>query len=317
VSEHPPRRATGHVCRICGGPTAAAFVTRDFNRRLTEERFEYVRCALCGSFALRSVPEDMAPHYPPDYYSVPASREELLRVGGDAERHKLACVQRFVPGGRLVEIGPAVGAFLAVAQEAGYSVEAIEMDALCCRFLESELNVPTACSDDPAAVLGNAGRFDVIALWHVIEHVPDPPSIIAAAAEALAPGGVLALAAPNPQALQRRIFRARWTHIDAPRHLFLLPLATLAHLCTERGLEVVLATTSDQSAAGWNRFGWRESLAGLVKHETAARALRVLGSVIARAMSPIERQAGRGTTYTLLVRRPRLEVAVDRGASIQ
>ena len=80
----------------------------------------------------------------------------------------------FAPRGRLVEIGPAVGAFLAVSQEAGYSVEAVEMDAACCSFLERELGVRTVRSDDPASALDAAGQFDVIALWQVLEHLPDP-----------------------------------------------------------------------------------------------------------------------------------------------
>ena len=302
------------ICQVCGGPTAAGFITEDFNRRLSRTRFEYLRCARCGSLALREPPDDLGAYYPPDYYRVPATRADLLRDGADAERHKLAALQRFVPAGRLVEIGPAVGAFLAVAQEAGYAVEAIEMDELCCRFLENELGVRTTCSHDPAAVLRDDGPFDVIALWHVIEHVPDPAAMIAAAADALAPGGVLALAAPNPEALQLRIFRRRWTHIDAPRHLFLVPLATLARLCTERGLQIASQTTSDHAAQGWNLFGWRESLAGLVNNRRGAGPLRLIGSVIARAAAPIERRGRLGATYTLLVQRPGLGVR-DRSAS--
>lgn len=299
-----PAAARTRACRICGGPTTTAFETQDINRRLSRERFEYVRCDRCGTLALANPPDDLGAYYPPDYYSVPSGREALLAVGGQAERAKLALLRPFAPSGRLLEIGPAVGAFLAVGQEAGYEVEAVEMDPACCRFLEDELGVPTICSDDPAAVLAGAEPLDVIALWQVIEHVPDPVAIIRAAARALAPSGVLALAAPNPDALQLRVFGRRWTHIDAPRHLFLIPLRTLIRLGTEHGLEVVLQTASDASARGWNRFGWRESLAGLVPRRFTARALRTVGSVITRVLAPIERGGLRGATYTLLLRRP-------------
>jgi len=294
----------GAVCRVCGGPTASAFFTRDFNRRVSEEAFEYVRCRHCGTLALANVPVELGAYYPQDYYRVPASRAALLAVGGDAERDKLALLLPFAPPGRLLEIGPAVGAFLAVAQEAGYAVQAVEMDKQCCQFLEGELGVPTICSDDPAAVLAKEGPFDVIALWQVIEHVTDPDAVIEAAAKALAPGGVLALAAPNPDALQLRIFRNRWTHIDAPRHLFLLPLETLAGLGKKHELEVVFETTSDRSALGWNLFGWRESLAGLARSRIGRRWLRLVGSVAARVLGPIERRGRRGATYTLFLRRP-------------
>jgi 2-polyprenyl-3-methyl-5-hydroxy-6-metoxy-1,4-benzoquinol methylase len=293
-----------NLCRICGAATVPAFSTYDRNRRLSDERFDYVRCVRCHTLALTNVPEDLGAFYPPDYYEVPRTRSDLLAVAARAERAKLALIEPLASGGRVVEIGPAIGGFLAVAQEAGYRVEAVEMDEDCCRFLESELGITTTRSDSPADALDAAGSFDVIALWQVIEHLPDPSRVVAAAARALAPGGILVLAAPNPDAFQFRVLRSRWTHIDAPRHLFLLPLATLARLGGEHGLEVVLETTSDFSARGWNAFGWRESLAGLVRGGRAAEALRLVGSAITLLLGPLERSARRGSTYTLVLRRP-------------
>lgn len=292
------------TCRICGGTTTVAFITTDRNRRLSPEPFVYVRCSSCGTFALENVPSDLGAFYPPDYYRVPSGRRELLFAGAAAEREKLALVRRFAPLGRLLEIGPAIGGFLAVAQDAGYRAEAIEMDPACCAFLEHELGVTTIKSDDPATALAAAGEFDVIALWQVIEHLPNPKAVLEAAARALAPGGVLVLAAPNPDALQRRVFGARWTHIDAPRHLFLLPLPTLIGLCMRLGLEPLLQTTTDASARGWNVFGWRESLANTARNPRLVRALRMLGSLIALGMAPVERRGRRGATYTLVLRRP-------------
>jgi glycosyltransferase involved in cell wall biosynthesis/2-polyprenyl-3-methyl-5-hydroxy-6-metoxy-1,4-benzoquinol methylase len=307
ASPVPEAAAGGAPCRICGAATTAAFTTTDRNRRLSPQHFRYVRCTSCRTLALADVPEDLGAFYPPSYYRVPASRAELLAAAGEAERAKLALLHEFVPSGRLVEVGPAIGGFLAVAQQAGYDVEAIEMDEACCRFLTGELGVPTVRSDDPAQALAAGRPSDVIALWQVIEHLPDPVAVIAAAARALAPGGVLALAAPNPDAFQLRVFGSRWTHIDAPRHLFLLPLDTLTRVGAEHGLEPVLSTTSDFSAVNWSAFGWRETLAGLAGGTggaPVAAGLRLAGSVIARGLAPVERRGRRGATYTLLLRRP-------------
>lgn len=304
MSDSPDDGADDGSCRICGGSTAFAFSTTDRNRHLSSERFVYVRCGSCRTLALVNVPADLAAFYPADYYRVPSGRQELLAFAGPAERAKLALLRPFVPGGRLLEIGPAIGAFLAVAQDAGYWVEAVEMDAACCAFLERELGVETIRSDDPAGALQTAGQFNVIALWQVIEHLPDPRRVLEAAARAVAPGGVLALAAPNPEALQARVFGARWTHIDAPRHLFLLPLPTLVSLGERLGLEPVLQTTSDVSARGWNVFGWRESLASSVRDARLRRLVRIAGSAIALAIAPVERRGRRGATYTVVFRRP-------------
>jgi 2-polyprenyl-3-methyl-5-hydroxy-6-metoxy-1,4-benzoquinol methylase len=290
-------------CAICGAASTVAFVTTDRNRRLSTARFTYHRCEGCGTLALVPVPDDLSRYYPPEYYVLPASRAELLASAGP-ERYKLDIVGRFVPAGRLVEIGPAVGAFAVVAQEAGYETSAVEMDAACCDFLRTAVGIAVHETDDPGAALSAHGPFDVVAMWHVIEHLENPREALAAAAAALQPGGVLALAAPNPDALQFRVLRSRWTHVDAPRHLVLVPISTLEALARELGLEVVLATTSDPGTLGWNLFGWRESLAGFARGRYPRFALRLLGSALARAMGPLERRGRNGSTFTLVLRRP-------------
>jgi hypothetical protein len=122
--------------------------------------------------------------------------------------------------------------------------------------------------------------------------------------ESLAPGGVALIAAPNPEALQFRVFGSRWTHLDAPRHLFLIPIRTLSEAATGFGLEVVDVTTTDPGTFGWNVFGWRETMAHSARHRYPAHALRLLGTVPAKLAAPLERRGRHGTTYTVALRRP-------------
>ncbi len=300
------------TCAICGGATAFAFATTDRNRRLSLERFDYDRCTACGTLALVSVPDDLDRYYPAEYYALPHDRDELL-AAATPERYKLDIVRRFVPAGRLVEIGPAVGAFAVVAQESGYETSAIEMDADCCRFLRESVGIEVHETADPAGALAAFGPFDVIAMWQVTEHLPNPREVLAAAAAALRPGGVLALAVPNPDALQFRVFGSRWTHVDAPRHLFLISAMTMIRIGSQIGLEAVLLTTVDPGTLGWNFFGWRESLAGFARGRRFERALRLAGSVVARVMEPVDRRDRNAATYTLVLRRP--GVAVDETAA--
>jgi SAM-dependent methyltransferase len=280
-----------------------AFATPDRNRRVSQKRFCYYRCGSCGTLALVPAPADLDRYYPVEYYAFPSDRRELL-VAAEGERYKLEIVSRFAPLGRLVEIGPSVGGFAALAQEAGYDTSAIEMDSACCRFLRETVGIVVYETAAPASALAAHGPFDVVAMWHVIEHLPDPRGALAAAASSLRPGGVLVLAAPNPNAFQFRVFGSRWTHVDAPRHLFLIPSKALIGIARNLGLEVALLTTSDPGTLGWNRFGWRESLANFTPSPYARRALRLVGSLAARAMGPFDRRDHSGSTYTLVLRRP-------------
>jgi hypothetical protein len=140
----------------------------------------------------------------------------------------------------------------------------------------------------------------VIALWHVIEHLSDPWRMLETAAARLRPGGVLVLATPNPAALQFRLFGGRWTHVDAPRHLWLIPPRVLAARGEALGLAPRLQTTRDRGSLSQNRLGWQRSLvaAGLPRG-VARRA----GSFAGALAAPLESREGWGCAYTLVLQK--------------
>ena len=102
------------------------------------------------------VPADLKSYYTAEYYAVPDDRGALLAASG-AERYKLDLIRPLVPAGRLVEVGPAIGGFTAVMQDAGYECSAVEMDADCCRFLRDVVQIPVRQTDDPAEALADGG----------------------------------------------------------------------------------------------------------------------------------------------------------------
>jgi 2-polyprenyl-3-methyl-5-hydroxy-6-metoxy-1,4-benzoquinol methylase len=291
-------------CPHCGAPADLRLTATDRNRRLSAEHFRYWECQRCGVIFLSPVPDDIGRFYPPDYYRLPASRDELVRVSRPHEAYKIDLLRSLTPAGRLVEVGPGIGGFAALAQDAGYGVEVIEMDAGASAFLRTTVGVDVHETGDAAGALRREGPFDVVAMWHVIEHLPDPFDALRAVSEALAPGGVALIAAPNPEALQFRLFGSRWTHLDAPRHLFLIPIPTLLEAAEALHLEVVLVSTTDPGTLGWNLFGWRETMAHSLRSRYPAHALRLLGTVPAKLAAPLERRGRRGTTYTVALRRP-------------
>jgi len=304
TSRPSPAAASGGRCRLCDGDAAPAFTARDRNRRISDDPFAYVACPSCGTLSLTKPPADLGRFYPPDYYGVPASADAAVARDPNA-RHRLELVRRLVPSGRLVEVGPSMGAFLELAKRAGYDASGIELDGDCCRFIEQVLHLPVTQSDDPASALD--GPYDAIVGWHVFEHLAEPARFLAAAAAAaaLAPGGTLILIAPNPASLQRRLLGRRWVHVDAPRHLALMPLDAVAREGARHGLEVVHATTDDHDAHRSNAFGWCESFAGSTQDERLRRWLRLGGEAVNAAVAPIERRGGRGASWTLALRRPR------------
>ena len=295
----PDRRA----CPQCGAAAEVAFDIQDFNRRIDRQTFRYFHCTGCGVWFLGDIPRDLARYYPPDYYTIARSPEEL-DAWSASERYKIELVKQFRAGGRLIEIGPASGSFCHLAKTSGFDVTAIEMDQRCSEFLAATLGIHVVNSANEAAAVETLPPADVIAMWHVIEHLVDPWSMLKAAAGRLRPGGVLVLAAPNPGAFQFRALGERWVHIDAPRHLWLIPPEVLSKRGRDLGLETALVTTRDKGSLGWNGFGWEYTLMNRFRSGFARRVAALAGRVTAVAAYPLEAREGQGAAYTVVLRKP-------------
>ena len=289
------------TCPICGGDSAPEFEVRDENHRISATDFHYERCKECGTIFLADPPADLGRYYEADYYQIP-SLEKLAAVSRK-DRNKIHIVNRFSSGKRLLEIGPAFGTFAFQAKEAGYNVDVIEMDERCCAYLRDQVKVSVVQSDRPDEALANQPAHDVIALWHVLEHVRAPAEVVEAAASNLAAGGILVIATPNADAAQFRLMGRHWPHVDAPRHLTLMPAKALGDLAAKHGLEPVFVTTDDSDARHWNAFGWQWLLMNRVRSKLLKRAMWAAGTLIALAMSPLDRRSGRGSAYTIVLKK--------------
>lgn len=290
------------ACPLCGGPSSFVFKTQDRNRRISDEPFNYRRCEVCSAIFLADPPADMGLYYPDEYYVLPTDGqlERALRT----ERYKLDLIKPYAADGRLVEIGPGAGMFAHAARDAGYEVTGIEMDARACTHLREVIGVEAVESDSPARALADLPASRVIAMWHVLEHLTDPWVCLEAAARNLEPGGVLALAMPNPGAFQFRLTRGRWPHVDAPRHLFLIPAGLLDERARAVGLELAALTARDRGGIYWNRFGWQYLLMRPRPSRPRIAFALAFGFGVSTLMAPIERTDLRGSTYTAVLRKP-------------
>ncbi|MDP2709983.1 MAG: class I SAM-dependent methyltransferase [Solirubrobacteraceae bacterium] len=283
-------------CRICGSAGDLRLTTTDRNRSIGAERFDYRSCRACGTLYLAEVPADLARYYPPDYYPIGAEHET-----NESERAKVALLQRFVSGGALLEIGPGAGGFAAEALRSGFGVRAIEMDERACDHLRA-IGAQAVHSAEPHRALAEMAPARAIVLWHVFEHLAEPLALLRAAAATLEPGGVLLIAVPNPAAFALRVLGARWPHVDAPRHLQLVPAATLVRLAGEVGLAPVALTGSDRAGRDWNVFGWQHFLAPPTSGAVRRRAAFYAAALVSLLLAPVERGGLRGSTYTAVFR---------------
>lgn len=291
-------------CKDCEGNCKELIVADDFNQKLDSKRFTYYRCKRDGLIFIDPIPPALGDYYPEQYYELPKSESDLNERAIRLQSWKINLVKKYFTEGNLLEIGPAYGLFAHLAKNAGFKVTGIEMDSRCCSYLRESVGIDVIESSDVHEVLvGLEKKYKVIVLWQVIEHLKEPWLILEKAAELLEEDGVIILDTPNPESFQFSLLGKYWTHLDAPRHLTLIPRQTLIKRASIIDLSTIEITASNTGANGFNGFGWAFSLKGFAKNPFLAGALHFIGRVIAKLLIPIERTGFRGSTYTVVLRK--------------
>jgi SAM-dependent methyltransferase len=301
-----PSSALAAVCPFCSGAGRHALLARDRNREVTRERFDYARCQACGTVFIVNPPADLDRYYEGDYYHFDADGEPLWRINAHRIRsatYRVRLLLDRVSPGHLIEIGSGTGAFASAAKSAGFDVSAIEMDPRCCAYLSEREGIRAICSDKPLDALAALPPAGAVAMWHVLEHLSNPADLLEAIALKLQPGGLLAIGVPNARSLQFRLLGSRWAHLDAPRHLSLVPPDALIGRGEELGLATVEVITNDPEGLEFNLFGWVNAIRRRPAKGLAPAPVGYAAAAISRALSPLERTGLRGSTVTLLMRK--------------
>ena len=163
-----------------------------------------VVCAACGLVFVDPVPDDAvsestydAGYYEPWQGEQASSRRRMWR-------RRLALLRRRQPAGSLLDVGCGDGQFLEAARAQGWRADGIEFSPEGARRAAARLGRPVAVGD-LARTTHLKGPFDVVTLWHVVEHLVDPRAMLEAARSRLSPGGLLVVAVPNLDNLPMRV----------------------------------------------------------------------------------------------------------------
>lgn len=283
---------------LCSCKVGVSILASDVNHRISSENFDYFKCSECNLIKLQAIPSDLARYYPKDYYQFP-SLDKLRRIG-ISDPFKLRTLNKYISSGSLLEIGPAFGVFAYQALQNGFNVHVIEMDSDCCAYLKDVVGLTVYKSDSPERIIPDLDSFNVITLWHVIEHLPDPWSLLSSISKNLGHGGLLMLSAPNPNSWQFKIMGKLWPHLDAPRHLYLIPLPVLIEYCKGLGLSCISSSTIDSDSRKWDSFGWERFFMNFFKGRISRVLAQIFGMALAIILWPISLLAGSGSAYTVI-----------------
>jgi 2-polyprenyl-3-methyl-5-hydroxy-6-metoxy-1,4-benzoquinol methylase len=136
--------------------------------------------------------------------------------------------------GRLLDFGCGAGEYLALMQSCGWSVAGLDFSPSAAAIAQDRLGVTVHVGTLPHPELA-AESFDVITMWHVLEHLHDPLAALRAARGILVPGGKIHIAVPNIDSWPFRWFGRSWFGLDLPRHLTHFTPMTLMQMLEKAG----------------------------------------------------------------------------------
>ncbi len=230
-----------------------------------EGLFTVCECVTCGHQYLNPRPtrEHMPRYYQGDYdQHSPASPPAGIRARDKTYGHgkRLRLIERYVSGGRLIDVGCGAGGFLVAASARHHwdclGIEPSSSAAEGCRRLG--LDVLSASWEEADLPPSSA---DAVTMWEVIEHLHDPVVAVHKAAEVLRSGGILVVSTPNRDSLDARLFGETWVGYELPRHLQMFRQADLEGLMRSAGL-----TPVEVAVPGGAFFAFNTSLRFWLRH---------------------------------------------------
>ena len=215
---------------------------------------DIIDCFACGFRHALPLPDphQLEREYRDNYYS--AEKPNFIAHAGEdqpwfelAQNDRLEAFEKLTAGRRLLDIGCGPGFFLSTAIKRGwqgFGIEPSRQAAAHARTLGAQITEGLFTQDTAAAL----DRFDVVNLTNVLEHVPDPVTILTRAIGLLEPGGALCVGVPNDfspfQIAARSAMSTGDWWVAPPHHLNYFDFESLENLIVRLGLKPAERTTS-------------------------------------------------------------------------
>lgn len=233
------------ACPVCHNTDINPLLTVK-DHSVSKENFVVWQCTNCSLRFTQDVPDQNsigAYYQSAEYISHTNTSKGLVnqlyqKVRNYTLEQKAGLIIRnTVKQGKILDLGAGVGAFLHTMKKKGWDVTGIEPDNGARQQAKKDFDI-----DLNETVLFwklQAGSFDAITLWHVLEHVHELHPYIEQLKNLLKPDGKIFIAVPNYQSLDNSIYKLYWAAYDVPRHLYHFAPKSIKTLVEQHGLQLV------------------------------------------------------------------------------
>jgi SAM-dependent methyltransferase len=232
--------------------------------------FQAFRCDSCGTIFIYPdpTPAETSSIYDKGYFCGGGSCGGYTDYDEDkkameATFRKILSILREQNGGpgSLLDVGAATGYFVALAREAGWDAEGIEISGYAVAVAQAK-NIPVV--QGTLLSFAPLRTFDVITLWDVFEHLTQPQQHLQAVLRLLKPGGIFALITPKADAAWARMAGARWHLLIPPEHVTCYSTTGIRRILAANGFQVfAIAAVAKRFSIPYvlhiakNWLGWR------------------------------------------------------------
>ncbi|HBG42190.1 MAG TPA: methyltransferase [Porphyromonadaceae bacterium] len=236
-------------CPICGNDTFhEEFCCRD--HLVSGKTFPLIKCSDCGFLMTDHPPQGDAldAYYKSDdYISHSDTRKGIMAKLYHVVRNymilkKTRWVERYSDHAphTLLDVGCGTGYFAGAMKQKGWQTTAIEKNDTARNFAHDHFHIDTFPSLDTFAVHPErAHTFEVITLWHVLEHLEGLNEVMEQLRRLLTDDGRLFIAVPNSASFDASVYKADWSAYDVPRHLWHFAPAHLRMLAGRHRFEII------------------------------------------------------------------------------
>ena len=212
-------------CPICNSNQRSPFLACVDNT-VSRETFQIVQCNSCGFKYTNPRPEEfeLGKYYKSeDYVSHSNTKKGFINSTYQSVRKytllkKLQLISQYFKTGKILDIGCGTGEFLNTCKKAKWETFGIEPDQDARKMAVENYGLDVK-GEGQLSVFPDAS-FDIISMWHVLEHVPRLNERIEDLKRLIKPNGIIIIAVPNCDSADAKTYKENWAAYDVPRHLY-------------------------------------------------------------------------------------------------